>query len=172
MPFLIDGYNLLHAMGRLTARDGKKALAGARRSLLLKVHGGRGLDKMVTVVFDAAGAPPGAPAQETFDGIQVKFSRGETADDMIEELIRDEARPRSLTVVSDDHRIQHAARRRGCAVLGCLDYYEQLEHPRRAEEVSATEPSIKPETSSLEEKKHWLDAFQEIDDDPYMRDGY
>ena len=53
---------------------------------------------------------------------------------LIEELIRNEASPRLLTVVSDDHRIQHAARRRGCVVLGCLDYYERLvqRRPRTA----------------------------------------
>src|SRR5438045_2460107 len=131
MPTLIDGYNLLHAMGRLTARDGKKALEGARRSLLLKVRSGHGPGgDGVTVVFDGNGAPPGAAAEDTFDGILVKFAHGQTADDMIEELIRAENRPGALTVVSDDHRIKHAARRRGCPVLGCLDYYETLQGHR------------------------------------------
>ncbi len=174
MAILIDGYNLLHAVGRLSARDPKKALEGARRSLLLKVRGGQGVGaESVTVVFDAGKAPPGAPSEEEFDGIHVKFAHGETADDMIEDTIRKESNPRSLTVVSDDHRIQHAARRRGCLVLGCLDYYKKLLKKRCPSiPILSTESSAKPESSSREETQHWLDAFADIDDDPRMRDGY
>jgi len=172
MPTLIDGYNLLHAMGRLTARDGKKALEGARRWLLLQVKLGRTAGDDVTVVFDASAAPPGAPASEEHDHIHFKFAHGQTADDLIEDIIHGESSPRLLTVVSDDHRIQHAARRRGCVVLGCLDYFERLQQPTPVPPAPAVEVSVKPEGSTPEETQRWLEAFRDVPDDPLMRDGF
>jgi predicted RNA-binding protein with PIN domain len=169
MPTLIDGYNLLHATGRLTARAGKKALEGARRALLLQVRAGHGPDaRDVTVVFDARGAPEGAPNEGEFDGIHIRFARGETADDLIEDMIRAAPRPRFLVVVSDDQRVKRAARRRGCQSLGCLDYYERLQARRPAGTPPPAEPSAKPEASSPEETRRWIDAFAEADDDPHL----
>jgi predicted RNA-binding protein with PIN domain len=171
MPTLIDGYNLLHAMGRLTARAGKQALEGARRSLLLRVRAGHGPGAHdVTVVFDARGAPEGAPTESSHEGIQIKFARGQTADDLIEDLIRAEPSPRFLVVVSDDHRVQRAARRRGCQTLGCLDYYERLLARRPASPPPPAAPSAKPEGCTPEETRRWLDTFGDIDDDPQLRE--
>jgi predicted RNA-binding protein with PIN domain len=171
MPTLIDGYNLLYATGRLTARVGKHGLEGARQSLLQQVRTGHGLHAAeVTVVFDARSAPPGARWEAEFNGVLIKFARDQTADDLIEDLIRAEPSPRLLTVVSNDHRIQQAARRRGCQVLACLDYYEQYLQPHRssAPPPPPEQPS-KPETSTPEEVQRWLDAFADVDDDPQFR---
>jgi predicted RNA-binding protein with PIN domain len=164
MPFLIDGYNLLHAIGRLTPRAGKHALEGARRDLLILLAGGHGTQAGdVTVVFDAQAAPPGVPRAADHGGVRVLFSTGQTADDLIEELLRAEHQPRRLTVVSDDNRIREAARRRGCVVLGCLDYVESLRAPRRPPSPAPAAAPAKPEQSSAEEKEHWLEAFKDAD---------
>jgi uncharacterized protein len=165
MPTLIDGYNLLHAMGRLSARSGKHALEGARRALLLLVRAGHGPGSGdVTVVFDAHDPPPGAQTEIDFSGIHVRFSRGQTADDLIEDLIRADHSPRFLVVVSDDHRIQQAARRRGCKVQGCLDYYEGLLARPAPSQAPPPEQPAKPERSTPEETQHWLDTFSDIED--------
>jgi predicted RNA-binding protein with PIN domain len=172
MPTLIDGYNLLHAMGRLTPHSPPRALQSARRSLLLQVRAGHGPEAgEVTVVFDAHGAPPGAATESVFEGVQVRFARGQTADDLIEEMIRAESSPRFLVVVSDDHRIQQAARRRGCRALGCLDYCETLLRRRPTASSPGPAPPIKPEQSSAEETRRWLEAFGELDD-PLLRDEF
>jgi predicted RNA-binding protein with PIN domain len=164
MAYLIDGYNLLFATGRLTQRAGRGALEASRKWLLVEVvrHHGEGASE-VTVVFDAAGAPPGTPPPERHGGVNVLFARGQTADDLIEELIRGEPAPRSLTVVSDDHRIRDAARRRGCAVLGCLDYCERWTQPPRAAAEPPAEPG-KPEAMTDQERRRWLEAFGGADD--------
>src|SRR5438477_11517341 len=111
MSYLIDGYNLLHAMGLLGGRVGPTGLEKARlglMGLLRAVYGEQAAT--VTVVFDAAHAPPGTPEAEDYQGIHVRFAvRQEQADDLIEALIHRESSPRQLTVVSDDHRIQRAA---------------------------------------------------------------
>ena len=164
MRYLIDGYNLLFSTGRLTARAGRGSLESSRKWLLVEVvrwHGTQSAD--VTVVFDAAGAPPGTPTSVDHGDVRVRFARGETADDLIEDLIRDESAPRLLTVVSDDNRIKEAARRRGCVVMGCLDYCERWGQPRRAEAVPAVEPA-NPDTMSERERQDWLEAFKDVED--------
>lgn len=164
MPYLIDGYNLLFSTGRLAARAGRGGLEAGRKWLVVELTRAHGPDLSgVTVVFDASGAPPGTPAPERPGGLRILFARGQTADDLIEDLIRAEREPRSLTVVSDDNRIKGAARRRGCAVLGCLDYCESWAQPRRAVAPVAAEPG-KPERLSEAEKLHWLEAFGDVED--------
>jgi predicted RNA-binding protein with PIN domain len=172
MPYLIDGYNLLFAVGRLTARSGKGALEASRKWLLVEVVRWHGPEaSAVTVVFDASKAPPGRSGEREHGGVRVLFAQGQTADDVIEELIRDESSPRSLTVVSDDNRIKNAARRRGCDVLGCLDYVERWHQPRPVSESVPQPESAKPDDSTEEEKRRWLDAFKDIDD-PLYRDPF
>src|SRR5438874_4475058 len=98
MAYLIDGYNLLHALGILRGRTGPHGLEKARLGLLGLLHGALG-DRAAeaSVVFDAAGAPPGAPAEMDFHGIHVLFAvREEQADDLIEALIQRDSDPRRL----------------------------------------------------------------------------
>lgn len=176
MPFLIDGYNLLYALGRLTSRSGRDALQGARRWLLLQLRLHHGPTADVSVIFDAQSAPPGTSRYDNQGGIHVEFAREESADDRIEDLIDREASPKLLTVISDDHRIQQAARRRGCNVLGCLDYHERHLQPRptrAASPAGSVEGPGKPDAPpTAEEMAQWLEAFGEIEDDPRLRDPY
>jgi predicted RNA-binding protein with PIN domain len=176
MRVIIDGYNLLFAVGRLGPRSGKPALEGARRWLVQQLGQGATAVADVTVVFDgygraeAAGSSVGGETPPN-PRVGVVFSRGESADDVIEELIRAEPAPRRLTVVSDDHRLKQAARRRGCAVLGCLDYIERLgEAPRGAAEQPPEE--TKPDAPAGEEAERWRRAFGDGGDDPLLRDPF
>ncbi|MBL8795386.1 MAG: NYN domain-containing protein, partial [Planctomycetia bacterium] len=78
MLFLIDGYNLLHALGLPARRGAGRSLEAARGRLLGLLRGSYGEDAwQVTVVFDAAGAPPGADAEQNYRGVQVRFAVGE-----------------------------------------------------------------------------------------------
>src|SRR2546423_14870289 len=88
MHYLIDGYNLLHHAGRLLTKRGAN-LEAARLDLLRLLHGRFGKEPVkVTTVFDARHAPPNVPAQEDYFGIEVRFTRFEEADDLIEAIIR------------------------------------------------------------------------------------
>jgi predicted RNA-binding protein with PIN domain len=158
MRYLIDGYNLAHAMNLLSARSPASRLESARRNLLDRLALGHGREAgNVAVVFDARAAPPGVPARQEIFGIEVRFAP--VADDLIEDLLAEERTPRQLTVVSDDRRLQQAARRRGCAVLGCLDYLERLAAPPAAKAPPAPEAPAKPQGSSGEETRYWLERF-------------
>jgi predicted RNA-binding protein with PIN domain len=174
MLYLIDGYNLLYAMGvLLPKRTGPLVLEYARRRLLSLLGERHGAEAgAVTVVFDARKAPPGAPAEMDYEGIHVAFAVDqEEADDLIEQLIRRARAPRQLTVVSDDHRIQHAARRRQCVVLGCGEYMDWLARKRQPsrEEPRQTQPhpSRPPEGRlSPDEVRLWLETFGDLEKDP------
>src|ERR1700691_2099033 len=93
--YLIDGYNLLHAMGLLHGRTGPHGLERARTSFLDTLATSFGEEAArLTVVFDAAVSPPGLEAELVYRRIHVKFAKGRlSADDLIEDLIAAEASP-------------------------------------------------------------------------------
>ena len=171
MLYLIDGYNLLHAMGVLGGRVGPQGLAKARLSLLGLLRGA--LDKeasSVTVVFDAAGAPPGATDDQEHQDIHVRFaSEHPQADDLIESMIRETPTPKQLTVVSDDHRIQKAAQRARCLAVGCLDFLGELNEKRRQRRSSG---SASPEktTATSKDIEEWTKEFAHLDEEKEMKE--
>jgi len=175
MLYLIDGYNLLHCMGVMQKRMGPTGLEKARLRLLGMLRGALGDDAAhVTVVFDAAHAPPGAVDVQDYHGIEVRFAvEHDQADDLIELLIRRASAPRQLTVVSDDHRLQRAARRRHCVSLGCGDFQDWLDRRRQQNHPQVPrEPIGKPEGLSREETQHWLREFGGLENDPDFKEVF
>jgi predicted RNA-binding protein with PIN domain len=172
--YLIDGYNLLYALGVLHERMEPRGLEKARLRLVGLLHGAYGEESSaVTVVFDAAHPPPGAPAELDYEGLHVRFAVGQpAADDLIEQLISQAAVPKQLTVISDDHRIQQAARRRHCTVQGCQDFLDWLDRHRRQRPRQALETPEKQESLSPQETARWLAAFGDLDEDPNMKDVF
>src|SRR2546429_8677326 len=171
MAYLIDGYNLLHAMGVLRGRVGPRGLEKARQRLLGLLQGALGAEASnATIVFDAAGAPAGAKDEQEYQGIHVRFAvHQEQADDLIEDLIHHDSAPKQLTVVSDDHRLQQAARRRHCPVLGCLDFLKELDRTRRRHKQKSTEKPEK-QAPSPQDMDRWLRAFADLDNEPEMKE--
>lgn len=169
MAYLIDGYNLLHAMGTIPKRAGPHGLEKARLRLLGLLKSAHADDAgQVTVIFDAAHAPPGAPETQEYEGVHVRFAiRHDQADELIESVIQHHSAPKQLIVVSDDHRIQQAARHRDCVVLPCLDYLDELQSRRRRRpRVKASEE--KP--AAVEAEDELLRAFVEAEDEPAFKE--
>ena len=81
--FLIDGYNLMHAVGMLRVGLPKKQLAPARtRFLDWLADAARGRPDTLKVVFDAVHGP--APsAEHGHRGVRVRFAFRQTADEQI-----------------------------------------------------------------------------------------
>ena len=93
MTYLIDGYNLMHAIG--LARRGLPAGAlhiARKRFLDWLADAAKGRDVAVVVVFDATGARSASPEAD-HRGVRVRFTFGRTADDDIEELLAAESHP-------------------------------------------------------------------------------
>jgi len=162
MPFVIDGYNLLHSMGVLGGPVGPHQLANARNRLI-NLIGPAHADDAATIVFDARNSPPGAGGGSTYGHVRVEFAVGEEADDRIERSIAGNSAPKKLIVVSDDHRLQQAARRRGCPAWKCEQYLDWLETRRGKPRRPAEE---KPAGVYPADADRWLAEFADLDRDP------
>lgn len=159
MKILIDGYNLLHASGIFGGVRGAGGFEASRRALLDEIAAILGPARAaVTVVFDAADAPPGLPARHTHEGIDVRFARDHaSADALIEELIERHEAPTSLTVVSADNRVMAAARRRRCKPVASGAWLlAAREAARAAAERGESKP---PEPRTDAEVSRWLEEF-------------
>lgn len=169
MTILIDGYNLLHAGGLLGRRQGPGGLERARGALLGFLAASLTPEEAARtiVVFDAGvDAPRDRPRHETLHGIQVRYSEpGQEADDLLEQLIAADSAPKQLLVVSGDHRLQRAARRRKATPASSESWFDELKRRRRlapqGEATSGTvTPTAKPtEPLAAEEVERWLREF-------------
>ncbi len=173
MPILIDGYNLLFAANIVAAAPGPYEFAASRRALLrfLVAVLTEEERRQTTVVFDGRGAPPGLPPQDVFAEISVLFSApGREADDLIEEILPRYSAPKTLTVVSSDHRVQRAARRRKAITIDsdvwCRQCWQRRQRQRRRQgqpQGPAWRSAADDEGLSAPQVAEWLDEFGEID---------
>jgi len=163
MPLLIDGYNLLHEAGILGGGSGPGSLERSRLALLNFLAESLPPQEIsqTTVVFDSHDAPWGLPSKVDHRGLSVEFAaRYPDADCLIEELIRLHSAPRRLTVVSSDHRIQRAARRRKAKAMDSDVWYKDLVQMRLARRQSAsTLPERPPAPLLAEDVEYWVRQF-------------
>jgi predicted RNA-binding protein with PIN domain len=169
MRILIDGYNLMYAVGLLGKRLGPDRFRKARQRFLNRLADALGpVDaRQTTVVFDAADPPDEFPAETAHKGITVVFAVGEeNADARIEQLIARHPAPKSLTVVSSDQRIRQAADRRKARALTAEKFLDQLERPpSQVIPPAPTEPDRSRRLSSRE-SAYWQAVFADLEDDP------
>jgi predicted RNA-binding protein with PIN domain len=164
MRYLIDGYNLLLAVWPESKRARPQAWEAQRLRLLEKLRHAVGFDvASLTVVFDAQNARGGFSKEQDYHGVRVLFAVKETADDLIETLLRGESQPKMVTVVSNDNRLQEAARRRGAGVTFCLDFFENLSK-RPAVRATAADATAKPDVESEREKQRLREVFGDMDE--------
>jgi uncharacterized protein len=172
--YLIDGYNLLHALGMIQRKAGPGGLEAARTRLLdfLAVSFGDHANH-VTVVFDAKHAPRGVAREQTYRSLQVQFAPSkQSADDAIEDAIEDAASPKSLVVISNDTRLQNTARRRGARFWShhdLLDYFEKVAAGSKCDDADAEK---RDGVMSPEEIKEWLKEFQSIEEDDDLKEFF
>ena len=170
--YLIDGYNLIHALGMIQRNMGPGGLEKSRGQLLTFLFEAFGdAASHVTVIFDAKQAPPGVSRNQHFHGLHIHFAgKNQSADDMIETLIEAESRPLSLVVISNDMRLQNAARHRGARAWSheaLLDFLE-----KRAPTAAPAAEEERPKDLSPEELKRWLKEFESLESDPEFKEFF
>jgi predicted RNA-binding protein with PIN domain len=167
MALLIDGYNLLNASGILPRGAGAGTLHRARGALLNFLSTAVDPSELpqTTIVFDASDAPPGLPDVYDYCGMTVRFARGyDDADELLTELIRADSAPRRLTVVSSDHQVQRAARRRRAKAVDSDRWCAELLRDRRLPLVPLDESESKPPAPlSPLEVQRWLKEFGDVE---------
>jgi uncharacterized protein len=145
--FVIDGYNVLHALPELPPGSWEEK----RRALLWalsrrKPHGRNRL----TVVFDSQ---QGLGDKSEEGGIAVLFPPAQSADEWIARFVRETDNPRNVVVVTDDLGIRQMIRGTGARWMPTADFWS-LETPRPIPEPQKG----KPERDAITEefKKKWL----------------
>ena len=163
MFLLIDGYNLLHATGIAGRGSGPGGFQRSRLALLNFLAASIDSADLAhtTVVFDAREAPWGLPRIVEHGGLTVRFAaKYESADDLIVELIRAASAPRRLVVVSSDHAIQRAARRRRAKAVDSDLWYAELIRARRERTETVADAPARPAVPLLaEDVNYWLRQF-------------
>jgi predicted RNA-binding protein with PIN domain len=170
VSYLVDGYNLLFHLGLFDRNFGAHALEHARSRLLDYLKQVLG-DEDVTVVFDSSRSSRRVEAPQEHQGLHVQYtSRGQEADDVIEETIAGCASPGSLVVISNDRRIRQAARRKGARSWSCDDF---LDHKNARPALPAERPAPdRAPPPSREEVRRWLDEFGHLADDPDFKEVF
>lgn len=157
MPLLIDAYNVLHTVGVLPAD-----LAGIDvPGLIGLLNASRYRGEKTTIVCDGV-ADPGLPPLRASDPIFVRYSgKGREADELIGQSIRASSAPRQLIVVSSDHAVQRAARRRRCKVLSSAEFLQQLVDDVLASKQRPGTAAGKPPPASMSQEQvdRWVNIF-------------
>ncbi|MBX9624572.1 MAG: NYN domain-containing protein [Gemmataceae bacterium] len=144
MTVLIDGYNLMYAVGLTGPGLPKKGLEKARTRLLdwlADAAGGRA--DLLRVVFDARQGPFPS-AEYGYRGVRVQFAFGQTADERIDELVHAERVPKAVVVVSNDNAVRAAGTARGCAAWACPEFVDWLLDRRPADAPAPPPEADKP----------------------------
>jgi uncharacterized protein len=153
---IIDGYNLMHAMGLARRSYGPGDLERCRNRLIQRVTSA--LDRPVAadsvIVFDATAAAPRDPPQAHQTPLQVIYSKdGRDADAEIELMLSCHSSPKQVLIISSDHRLHKAARRRKARCMDSEDFCVQLETSHDGSIRKS--PSARPlAPSSTREKQH------------------
>ena len=164
MALIIDGYNLLHASGIVGRGIGPGGLERSRLALLNFVAESVDARELptTTIVFDARQAPPGLPRSLAHRGMTVLFAANyETADELIEELVRADSAPRRLVVVSSDHQVQRAARRRRAKAIASDRWFVDMVRRRAARQTVVPPSQLKPTEPASSEVEFWLRQFDD-----------
>ena len=170
VPFLIiDGYNLLHAAGLARLRYGPGDLERARHRLMALLCEKLDVAEQIrcTIVFDARNNPGESLREDRHQELRILFAPSNSdADTVIEDLIAKHSAPRQVILVSADHRLHKAARRRGATPVDSEPFWERLqsrpdvrtalvEHPESA-------PKSNPSTRKSSTSSEWEAIFGSI----------
>ncbi|MEM7782023.1 MAG: NYN domain-containing protein [Planctomycetota bacterium] len=165
---LIDGYNLIFCCGLQGKHRSPTALQRARDRLVssLDLHLPDAMKSRTVVVFDASKLPIREDVSTHFHNqIRIEYATTfDDADSMIEFLIRKNSNPKSLTVVSSDHRIHKAAETRKAKPVDSEIWFEKLEssqllksQTKNDRDDSKTEKEIPNEIEAID----WAAKFED-----------
>ncbi len=156
MPFLIDGYNLLRAIQK---KDEEFApLTDVQLCQRLGLYLTR-IAETGEIIFDGTGPRDKSPF-DNIPNLEIIFAgMSVEADAVIEEKIQANSAPKRLVVVSNDRRIQAAARKRKTELLKSEIFWAQVEK-ELSKKRGIKEPRQKRSGELTEgETDRWMELF-------------
>jgi predicted RNA-binding protein with PIN domain len=151
---IVDGYNVIHAEKNLK-RTMKSDIRGARQGLIELITSYlKRKNVQITLVFDGRGGL--TDVEIPLPGkLQVLFScTGQTADELILEILRRSSNPRRYTVVTSDMAdIGRAARAMGSEIVPSSEFLERLTRQPDIKENGEQEPEL------ADDVDYWMDKF-------------
>ena len=129
LVLLIDGYNVIAPVAPPGKGDNRRWLERERELLLTRLGENlpESIRSLTCVVFDAASPPAHAMDRYNRFGMDIRFAIDyPQADDLIEDLIQNSSAPKRLTLVSSDHRLQAAAKRRSAFAFDSEQWFDGL----------------------------------------------
>ncbi len=163
MPYLFDGYNLYHAMRKVSEEFA--SLTPKMMSAVLS-EDLKGMKEKGIIVFDGRALRGDLESYKQMGPVTILYSGVKSdADTRIEELIKDNTAPKRLVVVSSDHRIKRAGRRRRAKILTSLEYIDALFY-RLSRPAPVREPKEKRLGVEQGQLDQWLDLFGIEKEDP------
>lgn len=149
---IIDGYNLMHVSRFKPTSQHEGELRRCREGLLalLASHLHRSHHRDITIVFDSENAPKHLPDHSQWQHIAVIFARNEnSADDLIASMVVQHSNPKQLVVVSSDHRVQVAAKRRKATSIDSDTWLDAILEAKVNTELTSKKPKGAQDTVAL-----------------------
>jgi predicted RNA-binding protein with PIN domain len=129
---LIDGYNLLYALGFIQPGNRTKRGLEKARDKLIDAIAKRippAVRRSTWIIFDSADAPKNLPDTLVKHEMRVFFSRDWlSADEMLQAWISEHSSPKTLVVISSDHAVQRRASARSTTPFDSEHWIEAIEH--------------------------------------------
>ncbi len=127
MWVIIDGYNVIRSSGFADDYNFNKLENQRNTFISLLSDYAASSSNRVSVVFDAANTDTLHYSRGLVDGVDVYYSSGgQTADDLIKDLVEGAQNPRDCMVVTSDKEIQRFAKSLGASIVTARDLYARL----------------------------------------------
>lgn len=159
---LVDGYNLM--LGSVVSPDAraKRNLHDSRLYFLRWLESNLSPEyrSSVCIVFDTPRSSH-QDQQSSFHGIRIIYSASHvSADECIQQLIKDHNSPQKLTVVSSDHQIQRYAKARGATPVDSEIWIDEINlRKHRSDRAAMSEEVSTEKPDGIIDTRKWLDEF-------------
>ncbi len=128
LHFILDGYNIIkndNDLADLSLENGRNKFV----RILENQRPQGSVKNKVTVVFDGQ---PGAGPFHNSGPVHVVFSSGQTADDVIKNIVSRARNKKAIVVVTNDRAIQYYVRSLGARILNVREFWpSRLKAPDR-----------------------------------------
>jgi predicted RNA-binding protein with PIN domain len=153
--YIIDGYNVLKKIPQIS----KLELKQGRQSLLdiIKKYNLCGKNE-VTIAFDGRADVISYAHKSPY---VVKFSENESADKLIERLVKKSENPQKVIVVTDDKELRFNVKRLGAEVISVKEFGKKIPEKKSKERPIKKQPLKQDEAKKITEelKRIWLDKI-------------